>query len=90
MWNIATEAGKVTLPERKLRELPTFVNILATQSHMGRKEQERLASKLCSMHLAVPGAVAHLYHIQHALAQGGWTKPGCCRNPIATWWTGGH
>ena len=27
--------------------------------------------KLQSMHLAVPGAVANLYHIQHALAQGG-------------------
>ena len=41
------------------------------QRHMGRKELDRLVWKLRSMHLAVPGAVAHLYHIQHALSQGG-------------------
>ena len=38
---------------------------------MGRKELEHLVGKLCSTHRAVPGAVAHLYHIQRALTQGG-------------------
>ena len=38
---------------------------------MGWKELERLAGKLRSIHLAVPGAVAHLYHIQCNLEQGG-------------------
>ena len=38
---------------------------------MERKELERLAEKLRSIHLALPGVVAHLYHLQRALAQGG-------------------
>ena len=37
---------------------------------MVRKELEQLMGKLRSMHLAVTGAVAHLYHIQSALFQG--------------------
>ena len=36
---------------------------------MGRKELERMVGKLRSVHHAVPGAVAHLYHIHRALAQ---------------------
>ena len=38
---------------------------------MGQKDLELLVGKLRSMHLAVPGTVAHLYHIQRDLAQGG-------------------
>ena len=37
---------------------------------MGWKYLERLVRKLRFMHLAVPGAMAHLFHIQHALNQG--------------------
>ena len=36
---------------------------------MGKKDLERLVGKILSMHLAVPGAVTHLFHIQHALNQ---------------------
>ena len=79
---IDTEAGIVALIERKIQELWTLVDITAMQRHMERKELERLVGKLCSMHLAVPGAVLHLYRIQRALYQGGWTGPGCCRNLI--------
>ena len=35
-----TEAGKVTLPERKLEELLTLVDIPATQRRMGQKDLE--------------------------------------------------
>ena len=46
---------------------------------MGRKDLERLMGKLRSMHLAVPEAVAHIFHIQCALIQGGadwaWLSP---------------
>ena len=46
---------------------------------MGRKDLEGLVVKLRSMHLAVTGAVAHLFHIQSALNQGGvdreWLSP---------------
>ena len=47
------------------------MDIPATQSGMGRKDLERLVGKLRSMHLAVPGAAAHLFHIQRALNQVG-------------------
>ena len=70
-WILDTEAGTVTLPERKFEELLALVDIPATQHRMGRKDLERLVGKLCSMHLAVPVAVAHLFHIQCALNQGG-------------------
>ena len=36
---------------------------------MGRKDLERLSDKPCSMHLAVPGALAHTYNIQRVLSQ---------------------
>ena len=45
------------------------MNIPITQRRMGRKDLERLVAKLRSMHLAVPGAVSHLFHIQRALNQ---------------------
>ena len=38
---------------------------------MGQKDLECLVGKLCSIHLAVPGVVAHLSHIQRAPNQGG-------------------
>ena len=57
---------------------------------MGRKELECLVGKLRSMHLAVPGAVAHLYHIQRALSQAGtdraWLSPDF-HQEIADWTT---
>ena len=62
-WILDTEAGTVTLPERKLEELLPLVNIPPTQRRMGRKDLERLVGKIRSMHLAVPGAVAHLFHV---------------------------
>ena len=68
-WRIDTEAGTVSLPEQKHPELLQLLAIPATQRRMERKEQECLVEKIRSMHLAVPGAVLHLYHIQSALAQ---------------------
>ena len=78
-WILDTEAGTVTLPERNPEELFTLVNIPPPQSRMGRKDMERLVGKLRCIHLAVPGAVAHLFHVQRALNQGGvdqaWLSP---------------
>ena len=68
---IDKEAGTVALPEQKLRELLTLVDIMPTQRRMGPKDIEGLLWKLRYMHLAVTGAVAHIYHIQRVLAQGG-------------------
>ena len=46
------------------------MDIPATQNRIGQKDLKRLVRKLSSIHLAVPGAVAHLFHIQRALNQG--------------------
>ena len=70
-WMIDTEAGTVALQEQKLQELNQLVAIPATERRIGRKEMERLVGKVCSMHLTVPEAVAHLYHIQRDLVHGG-------------------
>ena len=45
-WSIYTEAVTVALPERKLRELLTLVDITASQNRMGQKELYRLVGKL--------------------------------------------
>ena len=89
-WHINTEAGTVALPERKYLELLQMLAILATQRRIGRKELKRLMGKLCSMHLAVPGAVAHLYHIQSALTKGGKDRgclPADFHHEISDWST---
>ena len=78
-WTMDREASTVTLPDRKLQKLLTIVYILVIQLRMFRKDLERLVGKLRSMHLAVPGAVARLFHVQCALTQGGvyraWLSP---------------
>ena len=79
-WNINTEVGTVALPERKLQELLTLVDIPVMQRHMVQKNLESLLGELLSMHLVVPGVVIHQYHTQRALSQGGWNGPGCFRN----------
>ena len=45
-WILDTEAGTITLPERKLEELLTLVDIPATQRRMVRNDLERLVGKL--------------------------------------------
>ena len=70
-WTIDTEAGMIPLPERKLQEMNQLIAIPAMQRCIGQKELERLAGKLLSVHLVVPGVIAHLYHIQRAMTQGG-------------------
>ena len=76
-WTINTEVGTVALPKHKLQELRDLLDIPTSQRRMGRKELERLVGKLRSMHLAMPGAVAHLYHIQCGLSQAGTDGLGC-------------
>ena len=70
-WLIDTETGTVALPELKHLELLQLLSITAMQGRIGRKELERLVGKLRSMHLVVPGVVAHFYHIHSALKQRG-------------------
>ena len=64
------------------------MDIPATQCRMGRKDLECLLGKIGPIHLAVPGAVAHLTHIKRTLNQGGvdlsWLSPAFHRE-IADW-----
>ena len=87
-WILNTEAGTVILPERKLKDLLTLVDIPPTQHRMVLKDLDCLVRKLRSMHLEVPGAVAHFFHIQRALNQGGvnqaWLSPEFDRK-LANW-----
>ena len=69
-WILYKEAGTVTLPERNFEELLTLVDIPVTQHKISRKDLEHLVGKLRSMHLAVPGVVVGLFHIQCVLNQG--------------------
>ena len=90
-WTLNTEAGMVTLPEQKIQELLTLVDISVTQLRMGRNDIKGLVEKLPSMHLAVPAAVAYLFYIQRSMThEGGWTRHGCCQPFIARSWIGGH
>ena len=66
---INTKAGAVALPDCKLQEIWALLDIPISQRRMGRNDMERLVGKLPYMHLAVLGAVAHLYHIYCELAQ---------------------
>ena len=70
-WIPYMEAGTVTLSERILEEILALVDVPTTQRKMGQKDLERLIGKLHSVHLAVPGGVACLFHIQRTLNQGG-------------------
>ena len=90
-WLIDTESSTVSLPEQKHMEVLKLPSIPATQRRMSQKELESLVGELLSMHLAVSGAVAQLYHIQHALAQsGGWGGAGSRQTFIGKLKTGGH
>ena len=57
--------------KRGTRKILTLLDIPMTQLCIGQKDLEQLLKKLCSMNIAVPLAVAHLYQIQHALSQEG-------------------
>ena len=70
-WTLDMEAGVVTLTEQKIRELLTLLDIPAAHFWMVWKDLERLVRNIYSMHLAVPGAMDHLFHIQRDLTQGG-------------------
>ena len=77
-WKIDTEASIIALPKRKIQELNQLLAIPATQQHIGRNYVDIFLGKLRSMHVAVLGAVAHLYDIHSDLAQGGvwaWLSP---------------
>ena len=55
------------LPFKRLSELKILLAIPPSQRHMSTKKLERLIGKLRSIHLAIPGAVGHFYHLHKAL-----------------------
>ena len=70
-WTFNTEAGTVDLPDRKRIHLLCLLYILATRRFICQKYIEFPIGKLYYKHLSVPGVIAHIYHIQCALARGG-------------------
>ena len=73
-WVINTKAGTLRLSARRLKDLRQLLSIPLTQRQISRKKIERLIGKLRSMHLAIPGAIGHFYHIQKALTHASSTK----------------
>ena len=76
---VDTDLGTVALPERKIWELFTLLDILETHCCIGRKELEGLVENLCTIHLTVLVSVSHLYQIKRAQTQGevdwAWLSP---------------
>ena len=68
-WIINSASGTISLSPKRITDLNTLLDIPPTQHRMSRKKLERLIGKLRSMHLAVPGAIGHFYHIQMALTK---------------------
>ena len=65
-WIISTQGGTLRLPPKRLAELNILLAIPPSQRRMSTKKLERLIGKLRSMHLPIPGAVGHFYHLQMA------------------------
>ena len=66
-WPINAQYGTLRLPSKRLAELRILLSIPPYQRRMATKKLERLIGKLRSIHLAIPGAVGHFYHLQMAL-----------------------
>ena len=66
-WIINTSKGTISLSPKCLSDLYQLLDISPAQQCMSRKKLERLIGKLRSMHLAIPSAIGHFYHIQKAL-----------------------
>ena len=63
---ISNQDGTLRLPPKWLVELKIILAIPPSQRRMSTKKLERLIGKLRSMHLPIPGAVGHFYHLQMA------------------------
>ena len=68
-WVVNSATGTISLSQKRRADLETLLAIPSTQHRMARKKLERLIGKLRSMHLAIPGAIGHFYHIQMALTK---------------------
>ena len=66
-WMVDTDDGTLRLSPKRKAELGTLLDIPPSQRWISTKKIERLIGKLRSMHLAVPGAVGHLYNLQQSL-----------------------
>ena len=68
-WVINTALVTISLSPKRITDPTTLLDIPSAQHRMSQKKLERLIEKLRSMHLAIPGAIGHFYHIQMALAK---------------------
>ena len=66
-WIVNTNEGTFRLYPKGKADLGTLLEIPPSQHQISTKKLEQLIGKLCSMHLAVPGAVGHFYNLQQFL-----------------------
>ena len=62
-WILDTHRGTLQLPEKHRLELTDLLQIPASQRRIPMDKLRRLIGKLRLLHLAVPSAIGHFYHI---------------------------
>ena len=70
-WILNSEKGTFQLPSRCLKELKYLLAISPSQWRLPVSKLRSIIDKLRSMHLAMPGAIGHLFFIQEALTKAG-------------------
>ena len=66
----SSASGTISLSPKRIADLNTLLDLPPPAQHqMSQRKLKRLIGKLRSMHLAIPGAIYHFYHIQMALAK---------------------
>ena len=66
-WIIRNQDGTLRLPPKRLTELKILLAIHPYLRRMSNQKMEHLIEKLHIIHLAIPGAMGHFYHLQMAL-----------------------
>ena len=71
VWILNTKQGALQLSEKRHLELQELLDISSNQRRISVDKLRHLIGKLRSLHLAVPGAIGHFYHLQTALTHAG-------------------
>ena len=66
-WAVDTAWGSPQLPKKRISKLSALIDTPSSQRRFSVDKLRRLIVKLIYMHMSVPGAIGHFYHIQLAL-----------------------
>ena len=75
-WILNKKQGTLRHLEKCHLEMQELLNISSNQRRISVDMLRRLIGKLCSLYLAVPGVIGHLYHLQTALTCAGTSRRG--------------